>query len=110
MHALSLDAAGVVAYETLMRQGWGEKDEGNEEAPRSVATRLRRKLGDDARKPRYVIDECGPGYRIPEPDEPLRRLEPPLEHPPCGTLRVRRKRKPPATARPAMGGGLARNG
>ena len=38
------------------------------ETLRSAVTRLRRKLGDDARKPRYVIGERGLGYRMPEAD------------------------------------------
>lgn len=40
------------------------------EALRSPVTKLRRKLSDDARKPRYVIGERGLGYRLPEPDDP----------------------------------------
>ena len=70
LHALILDAGGVATYETLMRRVWGEKGEGNLEALRSAVAKLRRKLGDDARKPRYVIGERGLGYRMPEPDEP----------------------------------------
>ena len=70
LHALSLDAGGVATYETLMRRVWGEKGGGNMEALRSAVAKLRRKLGDDARKPRYVIGERGLGYRMPEPDEP----------------------------------------
>ena len=70
LHALSLDAGGVATYETLMRRVWGEKGGGNMEALRSAVTKLRRKLGDNARKPRYVIGERGLGYRMPEPDGP----------------------------------------
>ena len=39
------------------------------EALRSAVTKLRRKLGDDARKPRYDIGERGMGYRMPEPED-----------------------------------------
>ena len=60
----------MATYETLLRRVWGEKGEGNLEALRSAVAKLRRKLGDDARKPRYVIGERGLGYRMPEPDEP----------------------------------------
>ncbi|MDE0695199.1 MAG: response regulator [Boseongicola sp.] len=70
LHALSLDAGGVATYETLMRRVWGEKGGGNMEALRSAVAKLRRKLGDDAKKPRYVIGERGLGYRMPEPDQP----------------------------------------
>ena len=70
LHALSLDAGGVATYETLIRRIWGDKEGGNVAALRSAVAKLRRKLGDDARKPRYVIGERGLGYRLPEPDEP----------------------------------------
>ena len=70
LHALSLDAGGVATYETLLRRVWGEKGGGNMEALRSAVTKLRRKLGDDAKNPRYVIGERGLGYRMPEPDRP----------------------------------------
>ena len=68
LRALSLDAGGVATDETLLRRVWGEQGGGNMEALRSAVTKLRRKLGDDARKPRYVIGERGLGYRMPEAD------------------------------------------
>ena len=70
LEALSLDAGGVSTYETLIGRLWGEKQGGNVEALRSAVTKLRRKLGDYAKKPRYVIGVRGLGYRMPEPDEP----------------------------------------
>ena len=70
LHALSLDAGGVATYETLLHRVWGEKGGGNMEALRSAVTKLRRKLGDDAKNPQYVIGERGLGYRMPEPDGP----------------------------------------
>ena len=68
LHALSLDAGGVATYDTRRRRFWGEEGSGNMEALRSAVTKLRRKLGDDAKKPRYVIGERGLGYRMPEAD------------------------------------------
>lgn len=41
---------------------------GNMEALRIAATTFGRKLGDDAKKPRYVIGERSLGYRMPEAD------------------------------------------
>ena len=70
LHALILDAGGVATYETLIRRVWGDKDGGNVAALRSAVAKLRRKLGDDARKPRYVIGVRGLGYRMPEPGGP----------------------------------------
>ena len=42
-----------------MRRVWGEKGGGNVEALRSAVAKLRRGLGDYARKPRYVIGVRG---------------------------------------------------
>ena len=67
LHALSLDAGGASTYEALLRRGWGP-DEGDALAVRSAVTKLRRKLGDDARNPRYVVGEYGMGYRMSEPE------------------------------------------
>ena len=68
LHALSLDAGGATTYEDLQRRVWGP-GKGDPQAVRSAITKLRRKLGDDARNPRYVLGERGLGYRMPEPDE-----------------------------------------
>lgn len=52
LEALSLDAGGVATYEKPMRRVWSEKGGGNIEALRSAVAKLRRRLGDYARKPR----------------------------------------------------------
>ena len=49
-----------------MGLGFGK---GDAQAVRSAVTKLRRKLGDDARNPRYILRERGMGYRIPDPEE-----------------------------------------
>ena len=69
LHALSLDAGGATTYAALQRQVWGE-GKGSPDAVRSAIRKLRRKLGDDARNPKYVLGERGLGYRMPEPDSP----------------------------------------
>ena len=69
LHALSLDAGGATTYESLQRRVWGE-GRGNPQAVRSAIRKLRLKLGDDARKPRYIFGERGLGYRMPAPDDP----------------------------------------
>ena len=69
LHALSLDAGGATTYEVLRRRVWGP-GKGDPQAVRSAVTKLRRKLGDDARNPRYILGERGLGYRMPEPDSP----------------------------------------
>ena len=67
LNALSLDAGGASTYEVLRRRVWGP-GRGDAQAVRSAVTKLRRKLGDDARNPRYILGERGMGYRMPEPD------------------------------------------
>ena len=69
LHALSLDAGGITTYETLLQRVWGGKGGGNIAALRSAIRKLRKKLGDDAGKPKYVTGERGLGYRLPDPDE-----------------------------------------
>ena len=69
LHALSLDAGGVTTYESLQRRVWGERGGSNPEAVRSAVRKLRRKLGDDAKKPQYILSERGLGYRMPGPDD-----------------------------------------
>ena len=77
--------------EVLIRRVWGEEGRGNVEALRSAVAKLRRKLGDDARKPRYVIGVRNLGYRMPEPDGARGRPKPSREPPPCRTRRGRTK-------------------
>ena len=69
LHALSLDAGGATSYESLQRRVWGP-GKGNPDAVRSAIRKLRRKLGDDARNPKYILGERGLGYRMPGPDDP----------------------------------------
>ena len=61
-------AGGATSHESLMRQVWGE-GRGNPQAVRSAVRKLRRKLGDDARNPKYILGERGLGYRMPAPDD-----------------------------------------
>ena len=50
----------------------GVEGNGQHTLVRAIAgiRRLRRKLGDDARNPRYIFSERGLGYRMPGPDDP----------------------------------------
>ena len=69
LHALSLDAGGATTYESLLRRVWGGRGRSNPQAVRSAVRKLRRKLGDDAGRPKYILTERGLGYRMPRPDE-----------------------------------------
>ena len=65
LRALSLNAGGVTTYDTLLRQVWGERAASNAHPVRTAVKKLRRKLGDQARKPTYIFTERGVGYRMP---------------------------------------------
>ena len=67
---LSLDAGRVAAYEDLIRRIWGQKGCGNPRLVRAFVKKLRRKLGDDAARPAYILTERGVGYRMAAPEDP----------------------------------------
>ena len=69
LRVLSLAAGRVVTYETLLRQIWGGRDNTGSSPVRAFVRSLRRKLGDDAADPTWILNERGVGYRMPEPGE-----------------------------------------
>ena len=64
---LSVNAGRVVTYDTLLRQVWDGRRHNSLGPVRAYVKRLRRKLGDDADRPAYILTERGVGYRMPEP-------------------------------------------
>jgi PAS domain S-box-containing protein len=59
------DANGrLLTHDEILERVWGPGYEGQHELVRSYVRSLRRKLGDDARHPRYVLVEHGAGYRM----------------------------------------------
>ena len=70
LRALSTGAGRLTTYDTLLRRVWGETDASNRQAVRSAVKTLRRKLGDDAARPTYILSERGLGYRMAHPDDP----------------------------------------
>ena len=69
LRILSVDAGRVVTYASMLRQLWAVGEEGDTEPVRGVVKRLRRKLGEDAAKPAFILNERGVGYRMPIPGE-----------------------------------------
>ena len=69
---LSVSAGRVSTYDTLIRKVWGGDQAVNPARVRTFVKNLRRKLGDDADRPTYILTERGVGYRMakPEPTEP----------------------------------------
>ena len=72
LRILSLDAGRVVTFESLLRRLWGNGGDDDEEVDaepvRGVVKRLRRKLGEDAANPTFILNERGVGYRMPGPE------------------------------------------
>jgi two-component system KDP operon response regulator KdpE len=64
LRQLALHAGKPVTHTTLLREVWGEYAIGDRYNTRYVIAQLRRKLGDDPAKPRYISTEAGVGYRL----------------------------------------------
>ena len=69
LRVLSRDQGRVASVETLLRRVWRGRDDGDREMVRTFVKKLRRKLGDDAARPAYIVNERGVGYRMARPEE-----------------------------------------
>ena len=63
---LSANAGRVLTYEHLLRRVWGLNADADVRPMRTAISTLRRKLGDAAENPAYIITEIRVGYRIPK--------------------------------------------
>ena len=71
LRVLSLGAGRVLTYESLLRQVWGGRTQGEpKKLVRTFIKKLRQKLGDDATIPAYIFNERGVGYRMATPANP----------------------------------------
>jgi len=61
---LALHAGKPVTHTALLREVWGDYAVGDSYNTRYVVAQLRRKLGDDPARPRYIVSEPGVGYRL----------------------------------------------
>ena len=62
---LAANAGRVLTYQHLLERVWGEKGDGDVRPMRTIVSKLRRKLGEDADNPRYVFTEPRVGFRMP---------------------------------------------
>ena len=69
LRVLSLNAGRVVTYDTLLRQVWNGRSSADANVVRIFVRNLRRKLGDDAAEPTYILNQRGVGYRMAAPGE-----------------------------------------
>jgi signal transduction histidine kinase/DNA-binding response OmpR family regulator len=64
LYQLAVHAPRVLTHSVLLQLVWGPERVGEPWLVRDIVKRLRRKLGDDARNPRYILTEPRVGYRI----------------------------------------------
>ena len=67
LRVLSVNAGRPSTYDSLLRRVWGRRV-GDPKLVRTVVKNLRRKLGEDATNPVYVVTERGVGYRMGNPN------------------------------------------
>ena len=63
---LSVNAGKVLTYEHLLEKVWKEKSNANLSPMRTLVAKPRRKLGEDARNPSYILTKSRVGYWMPE--------------------------------------------
>ncbi|MYD85137.1 MAG: response regulator [Acidobacteria bacterium] len=66
---LSMHAGRARSHAELLRSVWGPGHSGRAGAVRTVVKQLRRKLGDNADNPTYIVNEPRYGYRMPNPEQ-----------------------------------------
>ena len=64
LYELAVHAPRVLSHSVLLQRVWGPEKVGEPWLVRDVVRRLRRKLGDDASSPRYILTEPRVGYRV----------------------------------------------
>jgi two-component system KDP operon response regulator KdpE len=65
---LARHAGRVLMHRELLQRVWGAEYGNEHEYLWAYIRRLRRKLGDDAEHPRFILTEPGVGYRLPPSD------------------------------------------
>ena len=68
LYELAVHAPRVLTHQVLLQRVWGPERVGESWLLRNIVRRLRRKLGDDADNPRYVLTEPRVGYYLASGD------------------------------------------
>ena len=66
---LSHQSGKVMTYSAIIRSIWGSMDEGSIKKLQVNMANIRKKLGCKPGENRYIINELGVGYRMPDPQE-----------------------------------------
>ena len=69
LRVLSVNAGRAMTFDALLRTAWGGRSTEGPAPVRTIVTKLRKKLGDLASAPTYILSERGLGYRMRAPDE-----------------------------------------
>ena len=64
LRVLSMAAGRVVTYDTLLERVWGGRRNGGKKVVRAFIKQLRRKLGDAADDPAWIVNVRSVGYRM----------------------------------------------
>ena len=67
---LAANGGRVLTHQHLLERVWGEKSAGDVRPMRTIVSKLRRKLGEDAENPRYLFTEPRVGFRMPRGEKP----------------------------------------
>jgi DNA-binding response OmpR family regulator len=67
LYELASHAGMVLTHGQILQRVWGQEYSGENDLVRSFIRNLRRKLGDEARNPRYIFTEPQVGYRMARP-------------------------------------------
>jgi PAS domain S-box-containing protein len=65
LYELASHAGRVLTYDQILQRVWGQEYAGEAELVRAHMRNLRRKLGDNAQNPRYILTVPRVGYRMP---------------------------------------------
>ena len=66
---LSQESGRVLSYETLIRKVCDRHKHSNRKLVRAYVKSIRRQLGDDSKRPAYIVTVRGVGYRMLLPGE-----------------------------------------
>ena len=71
LRVLAQGAGRVLTHEALLRQVWAgtQTQQSHPKIVRAYVKRLRHRLGDDAARPAWIVNERGVGYRMARPGE-----------------------------------------
>ncbi len=69
LHELSANSGLVLTHDQLLSRVWGVSSSGDSGLVRTIVSRLRRKLDDDADAPAYIFTVPRVGYRMAKPME-----------------------------------------